>query len=175
MSDNDNELGPLFEAIKEKVKARFGSKINTIEIYEPMKNKKIKSPAVLIELVDMKTGHRKSGGFFALDVEFVAHCILGIQTKNVAVQVANFGAAFVLLLDRQKWGFSNVETPVDVSAVPGMFKPDDDGFESMAVSWVQTIHIGNEWQLPDDMPSDVYLGAAPNIGADHQDKYEKIP
>lgn len=175
MSENENELGPLFDAIKQKVKDRFGSKLNAVEIYEPMRNKKIKSPAVLIELVDMKTGGRNSGGLFALNVEFVAHCILSMQTENVAVEVSNFAAAFVLLLDRQKWGLSNVENSVDVSAAPGMFKPDDNGFESMAVSWVQTVHIGNEWELPDFMPTDIYLGEFPNVGADNLDSYEQAP
>lgn len=170
---SDKELTPIFDAIKSQVVERFGPSVN-VGIYEPQKGKKIKTPAVLIELVDMKTGQRNTGGKVAVNVEFVAHCILSFKTENVSVEVANFAAAFLLLLHQQKWGLSFVEYPQDQSASLGMFKPDSDGFESMAVSWVQPCHIGDEWVLPDDMPDGAFFSFAPEIGLAHQDDYVPI-
>ncbi|MBE3958879.1 hypothetical protein HJ141_22370 [Vibrio parahaemolyticus] len=133
----------------------------------------INSPAILIEAVSVKPGEKRSGGRLALNVEFAAHCILSMKTQKVQVEVRNVAARALQVVDKNRWGLSHAEQPKELSAYPGMFS-EKLGFESWVISWEQEFHLG-EVDLGDDwLPSEVYIGEAPNIGAAHKDDYEKV-
>ncbi|MNL69168.1 hypothetical protein D3C87_1939920 [compost metagenome] len=56
-----------------------------------------------------------------------------------------------------------------------MFTPGEKGFESWLVSWKQTAHLGEAWELPVDGPAvEVFLGESPHIGKDHEGNYQRV-
>jgi hypothetical protein len=130
----------------------------------------VTSPAVLLEAVQIKPGKKVSGGRFALTIEFAAHCILSMKTEKVQLEIRNFAARVLQIVNENRWGLEYAKQPAELSAFPGMFS-EKLGFESWVVSWEQEFHLG-EVNLGDDwLPTDVYMGEAPNIGAAHQDDY----
>lgn len=132
----------------------------------------ITTPSILIEAVSIKPGKTVSGGRLALVVEFAAHCILSLKTDRIQLEVRNLAARTLQIIHKNRWGLDNAQLPDQLSAYPGMFS-EKLGFESWVVSWEQEFHLG-EVDLGDDwLPSEVYIGEAPNIGADHKDDYEK--
>ncbi|PMN73158.1 hypothetical protein [Enterovibrio norvegicus] len=133
----------------------------------------IQTPSILLEVVAVKPGEKRSGGRLALNVEFCAHCILSLKTANVQMEVRNVAARVLQVVDLNRWGLDNAEQPRQLSAFPGMFS-EKLGFESWVVSWEQDFHLGDVDLGDDWLPAEVYLGEAPNIGAAHIDNYEKI-
>ncbi len=167
-----------FEQLHEAMKAEISKQIpvlSTVEAYNPGYRDAIKTPAVLLEIVDMEPGRKTGDGRLPVTAMFVAHCCLSVKTERVELEVRNFAAKLMQVIDRNRWGLGDaVEQPVDLGACPGLFKPDDKGFESWVVVWKQTVHLGDVWQDADFLPTDVYIGEAPNIGAAHKDDYEKV-
>ena len=132
---------------------------------------RIKTPAILIEIVEIKPGQAVSGGRLAVEVEFVAHCILSDKTSQVQLQVRNLSARLLQVINKNTWGLKNAKNPTELSAFPGMFS-EKLGFESWVVSWNQEFHLG-EIVLPSDyLPTNIHISESPNIGSDNRDKYE---
>ena len=172
MTGTQDDLTLLHEAMTLGIKAKMPM-LKDVRAYDPTARDTVITPAVLIEAVEMKPGGRVSGGRLPVTVEFVAHCCLSIKTPQVELEIRNFAIAVLRLINGNKWGLSEaVERPEQLHAFPGMFKPDDKGFESWAVSWEQTIHVGEVWQDADFLPTEVYVGEAPNVGADNKQHYE---
>lgn len=150
--------------------------LTTVDAYKPLGGgEAVRSPAVLIEVGEMQPGRRVSNGLTPVEVEFAAHCILSVKTSRVELEVRNFAAMVIQIVDGNRWGLGddNVERPTELSAFPGMFKPDEKGFESWVVNWRQTVHLGCITPEPDYLPADVWIGEAPHIGAAHEDDYER--
>ncbi len=174
MSETQGDLTALHDAMTEAIKASM-SMLQTVKSYDPTTRDTITTPAVLIEAVEMKPGRKIGDGRLPVTVEFAAHCCLSVKTERVELEIRNFAAKLLQVVNGNKWGLADaVERPERLSAFPGMFKPDDKGFESWVVTWEQTIHLGEVWQDADFLPTDVYVGEAPDIGAAHEDKYWKI-
>lgn len=147
--------------------------VKTFAPYDPTKDQQIITPAIMLEAVEMKPGRAVSGGRMAVKVEFAAHCYLSAKTDNVQLEVRNMAARLLQVINRNRFGLENAEQPERLSAFPGQFSKEK-GFESWIVSWEQDFHFGELWQNPDYLPTELWLGEAPDIGADHQDKYEKL-
>lgn len=174
MTESKNDLTALHDAMALSIESSMPM-LKTIKAYDPMTRDTIATPAVLIEAIEMKPGGRLTGGRLPVTVEFAAHCCLSVKTERVELEIRNFAAKMMQVIEGNKWGLADaVERPERLTAFPGAFKPDDKGFESWVVTWEQTIHLGDVWEGVDFLPTDVYLGESPNIGAAHKDKYEKI-
>lgn len=168
------DLGALHDSIIEIIRTEMPM-LKTVKSYDPTERDAIKTPALMLELVEMKPGRKLGDGRLSLTAEFAAHCCLSVKTDRVEIEIRNFAAKLLQVVNGNKWGLADaVERPTDLAAFPGMFKPDDKGFESWVVVWEQTIHLGEVWQDADFLPTDVYVGEAPDIGAAHEDKYWKI-
>lgn len=145
----------------------------TVDAYQPLGGGlSVTSPAILIEAVEMHPGRRITDGRTPVEVEFAAHCVLSVNTENVALEIRNFAALVLQIVDGNRWGLVDlIERPAELAAYPGMFKPDDKGFESWVASWKQTIHLGRPEVPPDYLPTEVFMGEYPAVGADHADDY----
>ncbi len=147
--------------------------LQTVDAYKPLTGgQSITSPAVLIEAVEIQPGRKASNNKTPVEVEFAAHCILSVTTSRVELAIRNFAALTIQFVDGNRWGLGdNVERPTELSAYPGMFKPDDKGFESWVVNWKQTFHLGEPEVEPDYLPTEVFIGEHPNVGPEHEDDY----
>lgn len=184
MSDKSTSLTdftPLHEAMITALKSRM-SYIQTVEAYDPTtesdggQHSLVKTPAVLIELAELRPGKSLGDNRQAFSCEFIFHCILSTATKNVELEIRNYAAAVAKVVYRQRWGFAEaVEHPDDIGAYPGVFKPGDKGFESWVVSFRQNVYLGEVEVNQDAIPSEVFYSMAPEIGAAHKDDYKKGP
>ena len=170
MSDNPTSLTdftPLHEAMITALKTNI-TYIKTVEAYDPTTENEggqhsvVKTPAVLIELAELKPGKPLGDGRQAFSCEFIFHCILSTATKNVELEIRNYAAAVAKVVYRNRWGFSEAaELAGDISAYPGVFKPGDKGFESWVVSFRQNVYIGDVEVNEEAIPSEVFFGMAP--------------
>lgn len=173
-SNANDDFTRVHQAMVDQIKARMAV-VRTVTAYNPLTGNTIKTPAVLLEAVEMKPGRPVTGGRLPVTVEFAAHCCLSVKTEAVELEVRNFAARLLQVISGNTWGLGEMaERPDELSAFPGMFNPDDKGFESWVVSWQQTFHLGEVWQDADFLPTDVYIGEAPNVGAAHHGDYQKV-
>lgn len=168
------DFSQLHSAIIDEFKQKMPM-LKTVSAYDPLSREGIKTPALLVELLEMKPARSLGDSRMSVNVDFCCHCCLSIKTEQVEIEIRNFAAKVLQVVNGNRWGLHEaVERPSDLSAFPGVFKPDAKGFESWVVAWEQVIHLGEVWQDVDFLPQEVFLGLAPDIGAAHQDKYEKI-
>ena len=171
------DLTELHHRIIAAIRERFGSRLTTVGMYNPVDpdSQSIKTPAVLLELAEIRPNGRTTGGRTPMELVWTAHCALSAQTENVQLEVRNFAAQLVRLIDGARWGLDYVERAGDLEAFPGLFTPGEKGFESWLVSWKQTVHLGEIWELPVDGPAvEVFLGESPNTGQDHEGNYRQV-
>ncbi|MCF1457749.1 MAG: hypothetical protein LPH21_09355 [Shewanella sp.] len=174
MNDSLTDFTALHEAMTEDI-GKAMPMLRTVKAYNSLKREQVNTPAVLIEAGEMKPGTRLTGGRLAVNVEFIAHCMLSVKTPNVELEIRNFAGKLMQHVAQNRWGLGeSVEAPTELSAFPGSFKPDDHGYESWVVTWSQTVHLGEVWQEADFLPAKVWLGEAPNIGAGHEDDYKEL-
>lgn len=181
------DLGQLHEGIIAAIRQRFGGRLKTVAMYDPVdpELKDIRTPAVLLELAEIHPAGRVSGGRTPIELGFTAHCMLSTKTESVQLEVRNFAVQIMRLVDGNRWGLGEFADRAEgLEAFPGIFSPGEKGFESWVVNWKQTVHLGDVWELPGDVmpgvpgepgaPAEVYLGMAPDIGLAHRDKYERV-
>ena len=170
----------LHQAMIDDIKGKLPS-IKTVVAYDPTdensggQHQSVKTPAVLIELSEMKPGTSRGDGRQAFECEFILHCILSVKTANVQLEIRNYVAAVAKEVWRNKWGLSGcVELPEDISAYPGVFKAGDKGFESWVVSYSQKIYLGDLPLTTETVPTDVFIGFSPKVGPDNQADYVEV-
>lgn len=171
----DDDLTQVHKAQVEFIKSALPF-LRQVCAYEPaMQHGKnmIESPAVLIEVVQIKPGHKISGGRFSVTIEFAAHCILSMKTEKIQLELSNFAVRMLQIINDNRWGLRYSKLPTDLAAFPGMFS-EELGFDSWVASWEQEFHLGEMNEGVDWLPSDLFIGEAPNIGADHKDDYTGI-
>lgn len=172
------DVGLLHDQIVAAVRERFGARLKTVDAYNPVDadGQAIKTPAVLLELVEIRPGGRVTGGRTPVELAWSAHCVLSAATDRVQREVRNFATQVLILVDGNSWGLGSAVTRAgELEAFPGMFKPGDKGFESWIVNWKQVAHLGETWELPVDGPAaEVFVGEAPNIGTGHEDDYKRV-
>ena len=169
-------LTKVHEAIVESMKQQFSHKVDNICAYSPLE-KNIKAPALLLALDNMNHGNETGDGRTAVECSFSLCAILpagGLPTDKIAIAIANY-AEVLHHVRYNHWDLgAEVSHPANLSAQPAEFKPGKSGFESWVVSWEQTVYLGEP--EPDDgvLPDTVMVGIDPDIGAEHEDKYEQI-
>jgi hypothetical protein len=138
-------------------------------------NTQITKPVLLLEAVEMQTAEIKgSAGQVWLNVQYQAHCILSRAVPNVAIECINFSSLVLKTVHQNKWGLNTVGNPEQLTAFPGRYSSEPQGFDSWVVSWWQTVAIGESWALPAPGPDGIFISEAPNIGKDHENDYEEL-
>ena len=174
MSDN-----PLtsFTAFFDAIKAELDTipNVREVALYDAHQLDKVTTPAILVELGEIDPADTRTGGRLAVNVDMRLHCVLSVKTDLVQLEIRNFAAVVMTKIHKNRFGLAGaVELPQRLSAFPGMFRPDEKGFESWVVNWTQAVHLGAVWEEEDFLPTDVYLGLSPDVGADHVDDYERL-
>lgn len=187
-----NDFTELHEAIETELKKRVPI-LSTVALYDPTDiapggSFTIKTPAVLIELTEVKPGRAVTGGRIPFKCEFALHCILSTKSPDLPLAVRNLAAAVAMVVGylpedaqsefvrtgRQSWGLSErgVEcVPVDsINIYPGSFKPKGGnekaiGFDSMIVTFEQQIHFGPlVIDSPAFLPDEIEIGGQYEVG-----------
>ena len=79
------------------------------------------------------------------------------------------------IIRHNHWGLgADVSHPENMSAQPAEFRPGKAGFESWAVSWDQTVYLGEVEQSESFLPDTVMAGNAPDVGFGHEDDYVQL-
>jgi hypothetical protein len=138
--------------------------------------KSFKGPVILLETVGFRVDQTAParGNMLWVNVEFHAHCMMSRAQGNVAVEIGNMAALIMKIINKNKWGLSNIQPPVQLHAMPGKFQTGPGGFESWVVTWHQTIAIGDTWQSKKFAVDEILISEAPEIGAAHIDSYEVV-
>lgn len=134
--------------------------VKTVDAYDVTRKGTIKTPAVLLEALEMKPGRRVTGR------RTPAHggvlrplCPVG-ENRQRGVGGAQLRRPPDARDRRQHLGVRRVRRTPDrlTSAFPGVFNPDEKGFESWVIGWEQTLHLGEVWEEADFLPHDVVIG-----------------
>lgn len=177
-ADSLEDLGLLHDCIVKSIRERFGARLKNVAEYDPIagQNQTIVTPAVLLELVEIRPAGAVTGGRTPLELNMSAHCVLSATTGQVQREIRNFAAHLLCLVDGNRWGLGSAVTRAgELEAFPGMFSPGEKGFESWVVNWKQTIYLGEIWSLPlEALPQEVFMGEAPNVGPNHEGSYERV-
>lgn len=176
MSDESQTLSS-FTAFHDAIKAQLETipNVREVALYDANELDKVTTPAILVELGEIDPSENRTGGRLAVNVDMRLHCLLSVQTERVQLEVRNFAAVVMMKVDKNRFGLGRaVENPTRLSAFPGMFKPDEKGFESWVVNYTQTVHLGAVWEEADFLPTEIYLGQAPDIGLGHENDYIRL-
>ena len=138
--------------------------------YNPM-DRQLVAPAIRIDISGHKPGSDNGDGRLPACCEFVAWCSYGSQ----GFQAAEAAARLTEFIRYTHWQLgAKVTHPDNIKAEPAQFRPGKAGFESWLVSWEQTVYLGSTEADDGILPDTVLVGIDPEIGADHEDKYERL-
>ena len=179
---SDLTLRALHAAILADLTAAYHDRVATIALYDPFvmgadqDPQALATPALLLELEAIDPEPEDGTERQPLRLIWVAHCILSLRTASVQMELRVFAADLMNHLRFRRWGYPGaVSDPQAISAQPGEFKPGLAGFDSYLVRWEQVVQLGqDEWNTAGIVPATVYLGIAPEIGAEHVDDYQQI-
>lgn len=116
--------------------------LETVAVYRI--GETLATPAVLVEVESMRIGELNGLGKTPVVLSVALHCVLGHATPHVELEVRNFAAQVLNLLRNQYFDMpDDVESPENLQALPGDFKPGKGGFESMVVTYEQTLYMGD--------------------------------
>ena len=174
MSDNTlTGFTTLFDAIKAELDTIHN--VREVAVYDAHQLDKVVTPAILVELGEIDPGDTRTGGRLAVNVDMRLHCVLSAETPRVQLEICNFAAVVMKKIHKNRFGLGGaIEVPQRLSAFPGMFRPDEKGYESWVVNYTQAVHLGDVWEDEDFLPTVVHLGLSPNVGAAHEDDYETL-
>lgn len=172
------DLDALHAAIVEDIKAQFPD-LQTVEFYRTDERKGMPLPAVILDLTEFENQPDADPGTeqLAVTARFEAEIIMGFRVPNVKREVRKFAAAFAAWMRLRRFTRENVHTgPAQViGCYPDDFNPELDQYEVWRVEWSTVLHLGNTvWTNEGTIPTQVFLGQAPDIGAGHEDDYTRV-
>lgn len=86
----------------------------------------------------------------------------------------NLVQEIIVRLENQVWGMDDQVHPPGPAAALNLYSGgiDQAGIAAWEVSWTQEIRMGDDiWKTDLPLPSEIYLGQAPDIGTGHEDDY----
>ncbi len=192
MQDNypDLDLGVLLEAIVADIKARFPSMVN-VQFFadEPEERVELTVPAILLEVSEMEVDTDSDPGTeqLAVNLSFSAFVVIsGLQDGNTKLQIRQLAAALVSWLRMRHWrdpsnpgtdeepNYLQSDPAMPVGAYRDDFSPELDRYEVWRVDWEQRVYLGHSVFDTTFLPSKVWLGLDPDIGAEHREDYVQV-
>jgi hypothetical protein len=181
MDANTNvDLDALHDAIVADIKAQFPS-IQTVEFYRTEERKGglvgLPLPAIILDLSEMEPDMEIDPGTeqLAVHARFEAEIIFGFQTPDVKRAIRKFAAAFGAWLRLRRWTGVRTGPAYVTSMHRSEFNPELDQYEVWCVEWTQPVHLGDTvWTNDGTVPTQVFAGYSPDIGAGHQGDYMKV-
>jgi len=139
----------------------------------PSRMDAITVPAVLIELVELEPGTDLGTEELVLVAHFEARVIMQVNASPEPIQT--------LVLSVLQWlnDMNNYPTKVTKpnikQALPDAFAPDTHAYQVWQIHWSQSLRMGpSVWEGEGIVPSQIWLGQSPDIGADHEPQYNNV-
>ena len=169
MLDN---LEQLHDAIVAGLRAKLAG-VPTVDAY-PAIQKRIRLPAVLIELAEMEPGSDPGTGETALVGRFQARAIVDPCQAKADLVVRELAARVAVALTHETWGLE-ISVADLVQIGEDGFKPELDGYSVWVIEWTHEFHLGESaWPYPDESGLTVMLGMYPETGAGKEGSYWPI-
>jgi len=172
-ADTQIDLDAMHEAVIAKIAAQFPGV--TVDDY-PDDRRRIRAPAVLVELVELAPvpDEDPGTGQLALEAHFEARYLVGFRGPDQRRHLRRTIATLAHFIQHNRWGLP-VEPARVTGCAPDEFSPELDQYHVWAVEWAQIVHIGpNEWITDDFTPTEVYVGIEPLTGPEHVDDYRRV-
>lgn len=135
----------------------------------------VKCPAVLVACLGVTREKEVECGQVDWRCRFAAYCL----TRNAAgreqraVSALELAEQVLAKIDKQRFGLTGVFA-AKVARLDNLYaaKFDKASMAIWAVTWEQTVRLGeDEWAAEGTRPESLYVGFAPEIGAEHEDDY----
>lgn len=152
------DFAGLHDAMEAALKAKLPALRTVDALSDEPPSDRVLTPAVFVGVEEMTKSRKLTDGRVALTCQMVAYCLLSEKTPRADVEILNMAASVASVVDGNRWGLSGcVDVPKSLSALPGTFSAGGKGVKCWAVSWEQTIHIGQEWKPEDPEITGVWL------------------
>ena len=165
-------LDTLQDAIKDALAAKFPGV--TVDFY-PRPGERIPTPAIYLEIEDIPSADPDACETEQTEViiNFNAYCVLDYKTGSKKA-LRTFAAGVLAYVRGKRWGQA-VQAAKSVGAFPDRINGQDRDYECMRVEFYHEGLLGDDvWVSDDPLPTEVWLGYAPNIGPDHIDDYQLV-
>jgi len=161
--------------IVEYLRGEFSS-VPTVEEY-PRLRKKITVPAVLVEVADLSPIDDPGTEQLAFSARIEARVVFDEAPTRPGgkpdMQCLSLATAVAQALFRQGWfGVPGAGPAKAFKVEPDHFKPELAAYCVWLVEWSHDIRLGDSvWDAAGILPTQIYLGIAPEIGPEHLDDY----
>lgn len=160
-------------ALHEAIKTGLSTALTGVNVdYYDRPGEKLVVPAVRFELEQITAANPSDTGTEQLEVEltFSAECVCTYkQGGKLAVRLLS--AQVAKLVDGNRWGLP-VSAGQFASAAPESFSEE---YETWRVQWAHTALLGASiWDGNGILPTEIWLGFAPEIGPDHVADYVQV-
>jgi len=180
------DLAELHQAILADIRAAF-PQFKTVAFYREETDRKpfppADLPACLLELDVLEPQPDEDPQTEQLPVlaQFEARLVVGFRTPDAKMAIRLLAAQFATWLRRRRWNHPRAITPklptgaAQVTAcMADHFSPSLDQFEVWRVEWSQFLTLGaTVWTNEGTIPTELWLGWAPAVGAEHEADYVK--
>lgn len=149
-------------------------KQTTVEQY-PRFARKVTLPGVFIELVEVSPADNRGTGQLDLTARFAAHVVFDQTTPAAELEAWSLAVSCALAIHEQgRFGQPVGEAHI-VHVGLEQFKPELLGFVARTVEWSHDFRVGSSvWESGGILPTEVYLGYAPEIGPGHEPDYHPV-
>lgn len=169
---NAVDLDTLHDAIKAAFTAQFEDA--AVDFY-PRPGDKIGSPSIFLEIEDIVADDPDDVGTeqLAVTLMFNAYVVLSYKDPNKKA-IKKFAASVMSYVRGRRWG-QPVGPANVVIASPDKVIGQPDDYECMRIEFTHEAMLGADVFAGDGViPTEVYLGYAPDIGPPHIDDYELV-
>ncbi len=163
------------------------NRLQTVDVYDPVKGCAVDSPAILLSVGNMSRLYHNQvwdrPDTSAITLDLSIHCILSNRTKGsgVQIEIRKFAAEVFRLVEINgidRWGLCSAAGDItSIDAQPSEFNPVKEGFESYEITWTQTFYLSysnddSVTPLPDTFT--LFSSKHPEVGEDYESEYQQL-
>lgn len=165
-------LDTFQDALKSGMAAKFPG-VN-VDLY-PRPGERINTPAIFIEIEDIPSGDPDTSETEQTEVTINvnAYVVFDYKTGNKKA-LRTFASGVLAFVRGKRWGHP-VQAAKTVGAFPDVIAGREKDYEVFRVEFYHEAMLGDDvWTSNDPVPTEVWLGYAPNIGPEHIDDYQLV-
>lgn len=183
MSESDSpavDIEGLYAAIKTGLGDQFPNNSVYVDYYAAVETA-VSQDAVLFELDKCFPAESTGTGQFSAELAFQAWVVVPLSGKKYAdahIHVRSLALSVAGVINGNKWDRQHI-SPAEITGCAPVSFYKSYGSEHLAylVTWTHGCVVGKSvWDSYKEgvVPSAVYLGKSPDIGAAHEDDYRQI-
>lgn len=187
MSSTEVDLEALHEAIKATIRGAFpNSQVPTVDYYA-RPGEKVVAPAIFFELESIEPDTPQDTGAEQLKVvlSFSAYVVVSSMSKRSAqIAVRVLAARLAGVVRAQQWALNGKTQAVHPAQLGGIEPAEfiersgkeapNLSYYTWRVPWSHEALIGDDSEEAGVLPSEVFLGAVPQVGPPHVGDYQQI-